>query len=67
MNYDDAFEGAAQFSDGGAWESPAPSFSRAELLIVQRVFKKFCNLRDTKQIHYIITRGLVATFSHGLD
>ncbi len=47
MNHDDASEGAAQFSDGGAWGAPAPSFSREERPIVQRVFKKFCNLRDT--------------------
>ena len=47
MNHDDASDGAAQFSDGGAWGAPAPSFSREERPIVQRVFKKFCNLRDT--------------------
>ena len=42
MNHDDASDGAARFSHGGA-----PSFSGAERPIVQRVFKKFCNLRDT--------------------
>ncbi len=47
MNHDDASDGAAQFSDGGAWGAPALSFSREERPIVQRVFKKFCNLRDT--------------------
>ena len=47
MNHDDASEGAAQFSDGGAWGAPAPWFSREERPVVQRVFKKFCKLRDT--------------------
>ncbi len=47
MSHDDASDGAAQFSDGGAWGAPAPSFSRAERPVVQRVFKKFCNLSDT--------------------
>ena len=47
MIHDDASDGAAHLSAGGARGAPAPSFSGEERPIVQRVFKKFCNLRDT--------------------
>lgn len=46
MNHDEA-SGAAQFSDSGDREVPDPSFSGDERPIVQRVFKKLCNLSDT--------------------
>ena len=47
MSHGDASEGAAQFSANGARGTPDPSFSGDERPIVQRVFKKLCNLSDT--------------------